>query len=648
MRMPFHRKTVGWFGLCAAVATGCMCARAGEADAVAITATIQSRHLPFGTILDPIFASADSNQIIGYTRCGDSALWTGNYLAAESYRYNVTRAPGALDNVKKALAGLKTLVDVTGTNLLARCAVPVSSPFAAGIQSEESNNGIYTNNSAGLVWVAHTSRDQYSGVMFGLAVAYDMVDDAGVRSSAADLVTRIVDFLNGHGWSVVMPDNTVSTSFLLRGDQILSFLQVARHVNPGRFSTTYDVQRVALFTAVAVPISLEVTNDDSYFKFNLDAMNLFNLVRLESSFVKSNYKGAYDIFRGHTASHKNAFFNMIDRALNGPQPARDAETIALLNQWLQRPRRDQYVDVSGTVRMCGDQACDPVPVPLRPPTDFLWQRNPFQVAGGGRGLIESPGIDYILPYWMARYYGVIAGADIQSAAAPTGSSITPDSIASIFGTGLAAGTAQATSLPLPTSLAGVSVRVRDSAGVERDASLTYVSPGQINLVVPAGLAAGQAQFVVTNTGTPQPLTVTGTIQAVAPTLFSMNGNGTGVAAATAIRVQAADPRVRGPVEVFHCTSASGCVGTPINVGVDAPVYLTLYGTGIRNRSSLTNVKVTIHGVSVPVQYAGPQPEFPGLDQVNVQLPLSLRGSGESNVVLTVDGQTSNAVTITIQ
>ena len=45
---------------------------------------------------------------------------------------------------------------------------------------------------------------------------------------------------------------------------------------------------------------------------------------------------------------------------------------------------------------------------------------------------------------------------------------------------------------------------------------------------------------------------------------------------------------------------------------------------------------------------GRRPNYAGLDQVNVGLPLTLRGSGEVNVVLTVDGQTSNTVTINIQ
>jgi hypothetical protein len=58
--------------------------------------------------------------------------------------------------------------------------------------------------------------------------------------------------------------------------------------------------------------------------------------------------------------------------------------------------------------------------------------------------------------------------------------VAPDSITALFGSGLAAGTAVATAQPLPTTLGGVSVRIRDSAGVERVSPLFYTSPGQIN------------------------------------------------------------------------------------------------------------------------------------------------------------------------
>jgi hypothetical protein len=162
---------------------------------------------------------------------------------------------------------------------------------------------------------------------------------------------------------------------------------------------------------VVVPISYDVVEDhNSYFKFNLNTITLYNLIRLEdSSFYRSVYMKAYDIMRRTTDDHGNAHFNMIDRALTGTT-SRDPETRNLLEDWLRRSRRDEWVDWRGDQRYpaCGeDRACDPVSLVDRVRTDFLWQRSPFLLYGGGQGLIEGPGIDYILPYWMARYYGVL-------------------------------------------------------------------------------------------------------------------------------------------------------------------------------------------------------------------------------------------------
>ena len=134
---------------------------------------------------------------------------------------------------------------------------------------------------------------------------------------------------------------------------------------------------------------------------------------------------------------------------------------------------------------------------------------------------------------------------------------------------------------------------------------------------------------------------------MAPTIFSIDGSGSGLAAATALTVQTANPQVQSSVPVFQCAPAM-CVAVPIQLGTDTSTYLTLYGTGIRNRTSLENVTATVKGTSVSVLYAGPAPGFTGLDQVNVVLSLALRGGGDSAVVLKVDGQVSNSVTVNIQ
>jgi len=82
---------------------------------LAISRNIQARHLPHGTMLDPVFAGPHSDRIVGYTRAGDSAIWTGHYLAAESFRYKVRRDPEALTSIRVALSGIERLIDVTGS-----------------------------------------------------------------------------------------------------------------------------------------------------------------------------------------------------------------------------------------------------------------------------------------------------------------------------------------------------------------------------------------------------------------------------------------------------------------------------------------------------------------------------------------------------
>jgi uncharacterized protein (TIGR03437 family) len=222
--------------------------------------------------------------------------------------------------------------------------------------------------------------------------------------------------------------------------------------------------------------------------------------------------------------------------------------------------------------------------------------------------------------------------------------VAPESAVAAFGSSLATQVQAATTFDLPVTLAGSSVAVRDAAGVLRLAPLFYAGPGQINYQMPAAAAPGNATITVaTASGT----TASGTVQIanVAPGIFTANGNGAGVPAATAIRVTPEGTQV--PVNVFQC-AASGCTPAPIELAAGDRLFLTLYGTGIRKRSSLDAVRCTIGGVDAPVLFAGAQGTFVGLDQINVEAPASLRGRGEVSLVLTVDGLAANPVTINIR
>jgi uncharacterized protein (TIGR03437 family) len=236
---------------------------------------------------------------------------------------------------------------------------------------------------------------------------------------------------------------------------------------------------------------------------------------------------------------------------------------------------------------------------------------------------------------------------VSAASFASGSGLAPESIAAAFGSNLAGGTQAASAQPLPTELAGASVRVRDSAGVERLAPLFFVSPGQINYQVPPGTASGPATVTVTN-GANTIATGVATIANVAPGLFSANSNGRDVAAANAVRVRANGSQQFEAVARFD-SALNRFVPVPIDLGPEGDVvFLVLYGTGLRFRNSLSTVNASIGGVNCEVLFAGAAPGFVGLDQINVRLSRSLAGRGEVDVALVVDGKAANTVRVSIR
>lgn len=129
----------------------------------------------------------------------------------------------------------------------------------------------------------------------------------------------------------------------------------------------------------------------------------------------------------------------------------------------------------------------------------------------------------------------------------------------------------------------------------------------------------------------------------APELYAANVFGTGAAAATVVRVKAGGAQSYEAVAQYSPTQFR-YVTVPIDLGPETDaVYLALYGTNIRARSSLAAVEVRVGGELAAVSYAGPVPGLVNLDQINVRLPRNLVGRGEVEVRLTVDDQPANVV-----
>ena len=217
-------------------------------------------------------------------------------------------------------------------------------------------------------------------------------------------------------------------------------------------------------------------------------------------------------------------------------------------------------------------------------------------------------------------------------AASYGFNVAPDTLVSAFGTGLGRGIYNATSVPLPKSLGGTSVTVNNIA-----ADLLYVSSTQINYVLPSSLGLGTATVEVKTNNVVVGKGIA-TIDNVAPGLFTITADGRGIPAGYST-FDGVNVKV-----LFNPDGTS----RPVEAGTaQRPDYLVLFGTGFRKRASLSNVQVRINGIVSQVDYAGLQGGYVGLDQLNIVIPTGAGGSGEVDLILTVDGKQANKVRVNI-
>ncbi len=190
-------------------------------------------------------------------------------------------------------------------------------------------------------------------------------------------------------------------------------------------------------------------------------------------------------------------------------------------------------------------------------------------------------------------------------------------------------------------------RVKDSAGTERNAPVFFSGSGQINFQIPPGTAIGDAMASIIYNGQ---VIASGAFQVapVAPGVFTADSSGAGLASAIAQR-GTPDGNVTYEAVLRFDPAQNKVVAIPIDFGPETDrMFLAIFGTGWRFRSSASATKVTIDGIDVPALYVGLQPSFNGLDQLNVELPRTLAGRGEVDLKVTVDGKTANTTRITFK
>jgi uncharacterized protein (TIGR03437 family) len=233
------------------------------------------------------------------------------------------------------------------------------------------------------------------------------------------------------------------------------------------------------------------------------------------------------------------------------------------------------------------------------------------------------------------------GGVVSTASYVPNAPLAPGAFASIFGENLATSSILAGKLPLTTQLAGAQAFI---AGVL--APIQYASDGQINFLVPFGLAPNSTQQLIVLEGsaysTPKPLT----IAPAQPAVFTQDQSGKGAGAITVVKTNgtqfSADPShpaSAGDTLVIYCAGL-GAVTPFVATGAAAP-------SSPPAKASST-VTVTIGGQPATVAFAGLTPTYAGLYQVNVTVPSGITPGPSVPVIITAAGLSSPPVTVAIQ
>lgn len=415
---------------------------------------IRADHMPHGTLLETMMDTPTSEswltafvnggpgnvgQPVDWPDGGDSAIWTGHYLASQALRFAVTGSTLAFDNVQHAVGGIGKLLDVNGaTGLLARVAAPENSHKGQEIVNRFGTHGRTAIN--GQVWVWRQggngiSRDQITGVLTGLTLAHDLVP--AVRVECARRIRMILDYIILNDWLIdedrgafsFAPHSSFPTYWMGVPYQRVTFLLMGERVAPGAYAA--ELRSASPLASTAwLGAWLASFNLDSYYKFNLTHTAHYAYFWLETDPARwQDMSRGFAITARYTGHHQNAHFDLVQASADPSlRPTKFSTVRETVRQFLERPHRHvgpTVVDLSQvtwvtytlpTVTLPGQQPrpqqhtlpSEPLPVRIRHPEgNFLWQRTCFRpaVASGGNPRYETPGIDLTLPYWMGRHDG---------------------------------------------------------------------------------------------------------------------------------------------------------------------------------------------------------------------------------------------------
>ena len=396
-----------------------------EEKADIYTKNLRQHHIRFGLVSDASTPNGDYANVQMHDSDNDG-LWSSMYLASEAFRYAVTKKETAKENLMDGLDALEQLVRLpTVEGFQARS-------FELDGFRQSDPDAWRKRPQADFEWKGTTSSDEITGTMFFYSVLYETLgkNDPELKKRIGGLVGAVIGHIVDHDlyildtdgkptrWGFWNPENINTPVALhdrrLNSIEILGFLQLAYELTKEeKFKTTYDSLvdkfRYDRNTLHYLPDPLGPWNhsdDELYWLAYYVLLRYPIRESLSPTFVKSAEEQLVANQR-----KRNPLWN----AIYGSSTHRpiDIEGIAFwlrefpidMRGWHSRNshRKDVVIDQRPFVR--------PEAKELLPPDERVmqkWNGNEMNLDGGGQGNSAESGAEYLLPYWMARYYGYIS------------------------------------------------------------------------------------------------------------------------------------------------------------------------------------------------------------------------------------------------
>jgi len=387
---------------------------------------VQTRHNRWGLtasshLREP--GDVSTNQMVSTDNDG---LWTAMYVAAECFRYSVTREADAGENARRGMRAIMRLEAITGIpGFPARSFINVSED----LQPREGE--WHDTPDKAWRWKGDTSSDEIVGHYFVYPIYYDLVAEEAEKPALRAAIERITNhILDNHyqlvdldgkptrwGWwgPDVIWDDPDETG--LRALHMLSHLRVALYMTANgqyraRYQAAYDdlvkTHKYHWLTRnqkIMVPGHINHSDDELAF------LSYYPLLRYETDpklgeVYKQSLERSWQIER----PERNPLWNVIFAAGTGAREFDRAESLRTLQEipmdtidWTvtNSERLDVPIDPMSD-RFGHRQALIVLPYDELPMSK--WNGNPFILDGGNGGRSEDDGAYFLLPYWMGRYH----------------------------------------------------------------------------------------------------------------------------------------------------------------------------------------------------------------------------------------------------